>query len=215
MSDPPGTAGAILSPNDFRDVKSLSYTELAVPRRCAWNIGPVKFAGVGERKPSEEPMVVGYSPSGDVLKEVAKRSEFPDHASEIQENDRVGVTGFGHTSDSIWFWLPGSTDLVTFKTHGSSLNRSVTGLPNQSPREITVRVLRTDIGTPLTEIRSSQDEQHGGQFNFFSRSAATNQWEPFYPPRSLCTLIGTDSGQALFLKAQDGRLQIYVAPLPE
>ena len=44
MSGPPGTAGAILSPNDFRDVKSLSYTELAVPRRCAWNIGPVKFA---------------------------------------------------------------------------------------------------------------------------------------------------------------------------
>lgn len=30
MSGPSDTAGAIQSPNDFRDVKSLSYTELAV-----------------------------------------------------------------------------------------------------------------------------------------------------------------------------------------
>lgn len=172
--------------------------------------------GVGERKPNpEEPMmVVAYDASGNVLKRVFRRSEFPDHVSEIQENDRIGNAGFGHTSDSVWFWLPLSTDLVAFKTDGSSINRSATHLPGKSPQESPVDVFRTDKGTLVTEVWSRQDRQHAsGQFNFFLRSAVTKQWEPFYPPCVPCHLIGTDSGEALFMR-QEGHLEIYAVPLP-
>jgi len=165
--------------------------------------------GVGEKKPSEQPMIVGYGPSGDVLKEVGKRSEFP-----LSENQEDGA-GFGHTRDSIWFWLPGSTDFVTIKSHDTSLNRFVTGRPNQSPLETTVRAVRTEKGTLLAEILSSEDELHRGHFNFFSRSATTNEWKPFSPPCSPCTLIGTDNGQALFVETQADHLEVYAAPISD
>jgi hypothetical protein len=172
--------------------------------------------GVGQRKPSEEPMAVGYSPSGEVLKEVAKRSEFPADASLTQEDDRIGLTGFGHSADSVWFWLPSSTELVTFKTHGSSqMSRFVTGLPKQSPREVVLRLLRTDAGTLLAWVRGSEDDRSPGQFNFFSRSASRNHWEFYAPPCSQCSLIGVKGGEALFLKDQGGQSEIYEAPVPE
>jgi hypothetical protein len=172
--------------------------------------------GVGERKPSEEPMAVGYSASGEVLKEVAKRSEFPADASLTQGDDRMGSTGFGHSAGSVWFWLPSSTELVTFKMHGSSqMSRFVTGLPKQSPREVVLSLLRTDAGVLLASVRGSEDDRSPGQFKFFSRSASRNHWEFYVPPCSQCSLIGVEGGKAFFLKDQGGQSEIYEAPVPE
>jgi hypothetical protein len=172
--------------------------------------------GAGERKPSGEPMAVGYKPSGEVLKEVAKRSEFPTDASLTQEDDTMGLTGLGHNADSVWFWLPNSTELVTFKTHGSSqMRRFVTGLPKQLPQEVVLRLSRTDAGALLAWVRGSEDDHSPGQFNFFSRSAPRNHWEFYAPPCSQCSLIGVDGGEALFLKEQGGQSEIYEAPVPE
>ncbi len=171
--------------------------------------------GVGDRNPADEPMVVGYDASGNVLKEISRRSQFPYHAVELRDSDPVGAVGFGHSSDSVWFWLPGSTDLVTFGISSSLLERSITGLPNRSAREIPEKVLLTDKGTLLVEIRSSRDERDPGQINFLSKPPATNQWKPFRSPCSSCRLIGTDGNQALFMRAQQGGIQIYAASMPE
>jgi hypothetical protein len=173
--------------------------------------------GAGERNPSEQPMAVGYGPSGEVLKEVAKRSEFPADSSLTQEGERIGgQTGFGHSADSVWFWLPSSKELVTFKMRGTSpMSRFVTGFPEQSPREGAFRVFRTDAGTLLAWVWGREDDRSPEQFNFFSRSASRKQWEFYAPPCSQCSLIGVDGGKALFLTDEGGQSEIYEAPAPD
>ena len=166
-------------------------------------------AGAGGLDPSQAPMVVAYTVSGAVIREIFKRTEFPLQASQIQENAQVGAPGFGHTENAIWFWLAGSTDEVTFRPDGSSVHRSQTGLPGASKHETMQRVLLTDSGTLLAQIWDEQEP------SFFSRSAAMGVWRSFAAPCSKCILIGADSGKALFIKLQQGSSDIYAAPLPE
>jgi hypothetical protein len=171
--------------------------------------------GPGGQKPSDAPMIVGYRLSGRPFKELFRRSEFPIHASLTQENADVGVPGFGQTSDRIWFWLPGSADLVTFKPDGSSIKRETTNLPRESPHESTMKVLLTDEGALVVEIMGGQ-EPGRGHLGFFLRSATTPRWEPFYPTcPDPCILVGVDRGTLLFAKGLGtGSLQIEAGPMP-
>jgi hypothetical protein len=201
------------------DFKGNPLTTLALaPSRQAWRVTLdsesnlwTLTAGAGGLSPSEAPMVVGYTASGSVLKEVLSRSEFPLHASETQENPKVGAPGLGVSSRAIWFWLPGSTDLVTFYADGSGVQRSMTGLPKSTTAE---RVVRTDAGTLLAQVRNEQDSSKGRKGSFFLRSAVTKTWNQFYAPCA-CTLIGADSADAFFIQMGENGSDIYKTHIPE
>jgi hypothetical protein len=214
LKDAASSPAAALLCFDFRG--NLLTSLALAPSRDAWRLtvdpqGNIwtLTAGAGDLDPSQAPMVVGYTASGTVVRELFKRSEFPLHASQLQENPTVGAPGFGHTAGAIWFWLPGSTDEVTFSPDGSSARRSTTGLPTISKHGTMQRLLLTDGGTLLAQVWNGQEP------SFFSRSAMTNVWRPFAAPCSQCTLIGADSGNALFIKWQQEGSEIYAAPLPE
>jgi hypothetical protein len=170
--------------------------------------------GAGGRNPSDVPMVVVYGPTGTVVKEMLKRADFPAHAKVTLENETIGVPTLGHGADLVWFWLPGSTDLVSIKTDGFSVERTSTSLPQRSPREVPLKMVRSDSGSLLAEIMSKQDDQHRGEFGFFVRSATTKHWERFDPPCVNCLLIGADDGNALFESHSEGRVDIHEVALP-
>ena len=170
--------------------------------------------GSGGRNPSEVPMVVVYGPTGAVVKEMLKRTDFPAHTTFTQEDETIGVPAVGHGDGVVWFWLPGSTDLVSIRTDSYSVERTSTGLPQRSAREAPLRMVRSDSGSLLAEIMSKQDDQHPAEFGFFVRSAATRHWERFNPPCVNCLLVGSDEGKAFFKgHAEDGE-EIYEVALP-
>jgi hypothetical protein len=169
--------------------------------------------GAGDISPSEAPMIVGYNIAGSVLKELFKRSEFPLHAAETQENGEVGSPALGHTSKDVWFWLPGSTDEVTFRTDGSSVRRSTTGLPGHSKKEIPERLVLTEGGTLLAQIFDEQLSPRTSEVSFFSRPPSAKVWSRFEPPCSGCFLIGADSENTFFLKKDRNGSDIYTARL--
>ena len=165
--------------------------------------------GAGSREPSETPMVVEYSASGKVLKEILKRSEFPTHSTVLKEDNVMGQAEFGHTSQSVWFWLPGSTDLVKLNAKGSLLEKSVTGLPRQSTLETPTRIVLTDDGDLCAQIRSRQNERQRAQFTFVTRSETSKHWKAFYPPCPNCMLIGNDETKAFFAGGEGNEIAIY------
>jgi hypothetical protein len=206
------------------DFQGNPLTALALaPSREAWRVTLDSVANIwtlttsaGGLSPSEAPMVVAYTKSGSVLREVLRRSEFSIHASEIQENSTVGSPAFGYTSRAVWLWLPGSTDLVTINgADGSVQRRSTTGLPNQSKHEIPERVVLTDAGTLLAQVWIDQEAPQLPRVSFFFRPGVTKLWSQFYPPCSNCTLIGADSVNAFFVKKGETGSDIYNAPLPQ
>ena len=160
-------------------------------------------------------MVVVYGPTGTIVKEMFKRTDFPVHANFTQEDETIGVPAFGHGADVVWFWLPGSTDLVSIQAHSFSVERTSTGLPQRSPREVPLRMVRGESGSLLAEIMSRQDDQHPGEFGFFMRSAGTNHWEHFNPPCANCLLVGSDAGKAFFEGHAEDGVEIYEVALPE
>ena len=151
----------------FFDFAGNPVTALALaPSREAWRVTVdselnvwTLTAGARDRQPSETPMIVGYAPSGSVSKELFKRTEFPLHAKETLESPEVGAPSFGHGSHSVWLWLPGSTDHVTFNADGSGVHRSTTGLPNQEDHATAQRVVLADDGTLLAQMWTEGNAQ--------------------------------------------------------
>jgi hypothetical protein len=172
-------------------------------------------AGSGESKPSDVPMIVGYSSSGSVVKEVSKRSEFPIHAKEILEDERTGASGFGHTSRGLWLWLPGSNDQVTFKSDGSIMSRSTTGLPTQVLHPTAHRVALTDSGTLLAQVWGDGELEPKPQSAFFIHAQSSKEWIRYTAPCSQCNLIGIDSGSAFFIKWEKTGSDVYSASVPQ
>jgi hypothetical protein len=159
-------------------------------------------------------MVVGYRPSGEVFRNVFKRSEFPLHASLTQENPETGAPGFGHMSNGIWLWLSGSTDLITFRPDGSSIKRLTTALPRRSSHEEPIRVLLTDGGRLIAQVMGRQNNVGPGHLDFFSWSESTAQWQPFYPSCGECILVGNDGDLVIFAKPTGNGFDIEVTPKP-
>lgn len=86
----------------------------------------------GNKNPSTVPMVVEYTSDGTVAKELLTRDKFPFHAKEMQVGPEIGRVFAGYGSGEMWFWLPGSTELVTIST-GDGRSRIVkTQLPHRT-----------------------------------------------------------------------------------
>ena len=178
------------------------------------NIWTLTWASGGQ-KPSEASLIAAYRPTGENLKELFKRSDFPVHAVTTKENQTLGVVGFGHTSNEVWFWLPGSNELVTFRASDSSFHRFDTGLPHLSSDEAPLKVVLTNSGTLLMETWGRQNSTGIGQRYLFARHAASKSWQQFYPPCSGCILAGANNDKAVFMKTQGDTEEIYEESVPE
>jgi hypothetical protein len=151
------------------------------------------------RDPASVPMVIEYSPDGLIVGEFLNRSMFPLHATSTRENSRIGAVWMGYDSGILWFWLPGSTELVTIATQNSSRDPVIlkTGLPvrtNQSPPNAVFREASGNIVAEFREINES-----GTRITYFRWTATTNSWAQYGPGNCDGRLLtGIRGGEQVF-----------------
>jgi hypothetical protein len=148
--------------------------------------------------PSKLPMVVEYSAEGTVVKELLTRSMFPMHSAETNESSFLGRAAIGYDSGTVWFWLPGSKDLVTISAALGTTSRIQ--LPsiathNGSPHE----VLREPSGTVVTQIHAQglDGNPDVGDYTWTPESGTWSRLE-----HTQCQggrLIGTSDKSLIFL----------------
>lgn len=86
----------------------------------------------GHKNPSTVPMVVEYTSEGMVAQELLTRDKFPFHAEAIRTGREIGSVFAGYGSGEMWFWLPGSTELVTISTGDGGSRIVKTQLPHST-----------------------------------------------------------------------------------
>ena len=156
-----------------------------------------------DQPPSAVPMIVEYDSSGRELHSYLRRSDFPAHAEKIQVSPATGHPNMGYAAGSVWFWLPGSTDLVKISASTGDIQRSPTGIPADAGlRPMTVFMLDEnsfllDARKRVTGISEPVRELHVW-------SAGSRTWVAVSP--SPCDisdeLIGTSAdGRPIFHKA--------------
>ncbi len=156
--------------------------------------------GSDGKNPSSVSMVVEYDAKGNVLREPLPRAMFPLHAEFISEGPDIGSASSGYDSGIFWFWLPGSTALVTVRTDDGTASISKTGLP-MGNHVVPIRIVRDSSGGLVGQF---QERQSDGNFHWIydSWSPAGSVWSPFDP--SECPahwLIGLDQGELIFLRS--------------
>jgi hypothetical protein len=176
------------------------------------NIWTLTHHAGSEDDPSGLPLIVEYTSDGLEVKTVLTRGMFPFHARRIEEGISIGVPSMGHYSDTLWFWLPGSTDLVMISTADGSSVVAKTGLPNSSAEMHPYDVFRMPSGDILGQF-NVKGSSGTLKWAYYTWSPLTESWSQFKP--SSCEgdlLIGVDSRQQLYLHyGQSGRIDICVA----
>ncbi len=171
------------------------------------NIWTLTTNSVG-KDPSTVPMIVEYAPTGTVLKELLPRSSFPLHARLIRETPSTGRTAMGYDSGYIWFWLPGSTDLVTVSVSDGKSSMTKTQLPTRANHtEVPLAVARESSGDIVAEFR--EDGDRGSNLAYYKWSPSTNYWSLFKP--GACDgewLIGAGVDAQMYLRREGDRANI-------
>jgi len=154
--------------------------------------------GSGSEDPWQAPMVVEYGRTGTEKRSLLRRGAFPLHAKSIEENSKIGGVFSGYEWGVFWFWLPGSTDLVTIETVDGKSSVRKTGLP--SGLITPLHIARQASGTLLAEVRE-QDQQTGTpRRSYYSWSPSDGTWVSVSPQcRGEYRLIGADHGQDVFV----------------
>jgi hypothetical protein len=150
------------------------------------------------KNPSGIPMVVEYDTRGNILRELLTRSMFPLHAEIMKEARTIGRVSSGYDSGVFWFWLPGSTELVTIRTDDGDVSITKTGLPQG--KVVPMRMVREASGTVVAEV---QDYQNDGTFHraYDVWSPAVNSWSPFNPSEcGVHRLIGGYQGRLIYIR---------------
>ena len=111
----------------------------------------------GGKDPSTVPMVIEYTPTGVVSKELLARNMFPTHARETQDSLTIGRSFMGYDSHGLWFWLPGSTELVAISTDDGRFAIVKTQLPKLmgSDHWVPVYIVREPSGRLVAQVRRS------------------------------------------------------------
>lgn len=181
--------------------------------------------------PSVEPMVVEYSDTGVVLKELLPRSLFPLHARSVTETPSTGHTAMGFSAGVVWFWLPGSTDLVTISVNDGKTSIMKTALPTGPSNSTSIEQwTRTkpefvlgpnDAEVPLgAAFKASDNSELIAEFRetdsngestlaYYSWSPSTTFWSQFNP--GACDgarLIGSDDAGQIYLRFGSDRDEI-------
>jgi hypothetical protein len=159
------------------------------------------------------PMVVEYSHEGLVLKQMLHRNEFPEHEQILRQDPGVGVVQFGYSEGWLWFWLPGSTDLVVADTTNGTVLRSKTGLPGTAGNAVPIRMIREESGRLVAETETLD---HSTPLALYQWSPKTKSWTAFestgcgagYGP------VGMNGQQQIYIEANDGTDQEICAFTP-
>jgi hypothetical protein len=157
------------------------------------------------KSPSTVPMVVEYSPTGEIVKEMLMRDQFPLHAEVTKETRLTGSAFMGFDFGFIWFWLPGSTELVTISQRDSTYTIAKTGLPKLEGADssIPVRIARETPETLVAQVRGDGRNAHS---NLYEYTWSANQgWLPSKPlgPCAGGVLVGATETGLLYLHASD------------
>jgi hypothetical protein len=153
--------------------------------------------GAALKDPSSVPMLVKYDSMGNVMRELLKRSEFP--ADAVVNSNDIGVTGFGYDNGVVWFWTPGSQDLVTVDVSRGSFTKVHTGLPNKSPAETPLGTFRDSEGL-VTRILGALTRDTRGTLSLFRWSPTTKVWAQIQPVgcEHMIHLVGVENGRGIF-----------------
>lgn len=161
--------------------------------------------------PSTVPMIVEYTATGRVVREMLTRNMFPLHSQQTQGNSVMGWPAMGCDSGVLWFWLPGSTDFVTIATADGKVTMTKTHLPTRTGRDIIpLGISRDRTGDLVVQVREDDAQRRPDvqyEVEYYKWSPATGLWTSFRPGG--CEggrLIGmSDAGQA-YLEYQSDRL---------
>jgi hypothetical protein len=153
--------------------------------------------------PAHSPLVVEYSKTGRVVREVFTRSLFPPHDHSIQQDWEAGAAAVGYQGGTFWFWLPMSTDFVTIRARdGAVISRVQTGLPHiAGDATWPLQIVRESSGTLIAEVHVKEPgPKPSGRLGYYAWSPKTNSWSPFNPACDLHRLVGNDSNELIFLR---------------
>jgi hypothetical protein len=160
------------------------------------------LTGYADNKdPSTIAMVVQYTPEGIVARKLFTRNMFPFHASETWEDTSIGRAFMGYDSGLLWFWLPGSTELVTVSVGDGKSVIAKTQLPKRVGRTVVPSNLtRESSGKLVAQVYEIEDH---GEFEIanYTWSAGTGSWSPFKPDTcDGARFIGVGDGGRIYLR---------------
>jgi hypothetical protein len=152
--------------------------------------------------PAHSPLVVEYSKTGQVVREVFIRSLFPPYDYSIQESWEAGSAAVGYQGATFWFWLPKSTDFVTLRARdGAVMSRLRTGIPQIVGRATwPLQIVRESSGTLIAEMHAEKSGPNPSGLAYYAWSPKTTSWSSFNPACELHRLIGSDSNELIFLR---------------
>ena len=165
------------------------------------NIWTLTDGGGTTVDPSTVPMVIKYSADGKVLKELLKHNLFPFHAESIRSDIEIGSPVMGYDSGVVWFWLPGSNDLVTIRTTDANTAIMKTQFPTRAGhKEVPLAIARESSGNLIAQVREDDDQLRPevvSEVAYYRWSASTGLWSKFSPGACESSrLIGvSDAGQ--------------------
>lgn len=134
-------------------------------------------ASTGDQPPSAVPMVVEYDPSGREMRELLTRDAFQQHAQFIHMTAKTGHPNIGFDSGYVWFWLPGSTDLVTIQAGSGAVNRLTTGLPSLANGVVPYTLFRLSATRYILTARGRYPDKSGNPVDpVYVWSADAKQW---------------------------------------
>jgi hypothetical protein len=159
------------------------------------------------------PMVVEYSRGGQVLKQMLRRSDFPGNEQILRQDPGVGVVQFGYSEGWLWFWLPGSTDIVVADTTNGTVLRNKTGLPGAIGKAVPMRMIREESGRLVAETEALD---HSTAHTLYQWSPKTSSWTAFEPTGCGVGygLVGMNGQQQIYIEASDGAGQEICAFTP-
>jgi hypothetical protein len=159
----------------------------------------------GGKNPSTVPMVVKYTSEGTIAMEMLARDKFPFHAEATQQSQEIGSTFIGYDSDGLWFWLPGSTELVTISADGSKSTVVKTQLPHWdgSIGEHPVRILRAN-SQMVAQFGETSKQGIPSVANY--TWSADNGWSRFEPGSCAGSLMVGSNGRELVFVQRNAAL---------
>lgn len=110
--------------------------------------------GAGGQSPSVVPMIVEYDSSGREVRKLLTRDTFLMHAQLVRSTPTTGHPSMGYDSGTIWFWLPGTTDLVTVNADTGEVTRTTTGIPNLPDGVVPSTVFRLSANQYVLSTRT-------------------------------------------------------------
>lgn len=178
---------------------SHAVARLAVDDKSnVWTLTDGAGPGVS---PATVPVVVEYTHNGDIAKELLTRNMFPFHASDTREDVRIGSPVMGYDAGVVWFWLPGSMDLVTISASDHKVNMTKPGLPTTGRDLVPLTIRREPSGKLVAQV--AEDDGQGSRVMRHYLWSVASGWARFTP--SACDglrLIGTSQEGQVYVPFQ-------------